>query len=64
METILVALIIKMCEGDKNMYYVQDEPQDCHHYYINCAVGKGGEVTEQTLDRCENGKQKAKVTNK
>jgi hypothetical protein len=58
--SLLAAMIIQICAGDTSTYYVQDYPQDCHHYYINCAVGTNGEVTEKTLERCQDGKRKAK----
>jgi hypothetical protein len=57
---ILAKIIIMMCQGDTSTYYVQGYAQDCHHYYVNCAVGYNGEVTEQTLKRCQDDKPQAK----
>ena len=57
MEKLLVAAILKICAGDTSVYYVQGYEQDCHHYYINCAIGLGGEID---LERCQDDKHKAK----
>ena len=57
MSKVLVSLIIQLCSGDSSEYYVQQYPQDCHHYMINCAVRVNGDFTEQTVRECHENKK-------
>jgi hypothetical protein len=59
---LIAAMIIQMCIGDTSTYYIQGYAQDCHHYYVNCLIGSNGEVTDKTLERCQNDKHKAKTS--
>lgn len=45
MNEILVTLILAAC-GDHGY-------NACMEYYVNCAIERGGEVTKESIIRCE-----------
>lgn len=65
MGSILVTLIIGMCQGDRHDYKIQDEYTDCHHWYINCSISKdisiesrSKEEMQKVLKECKDVAQK------
>jgi hypothetical protein len=39
----VVSMIFALCVNDKALYLIQDEQRDCHEYYANCVIDKGGD---------------------
>lgn len=52
MSKLLVSVILAACPGydvDKKGQFTTNE---CQEWFVNCAVGKKGEVTEDSTLRC------------
>lgn len=46
MSSLLVSIILSVCP------ITNDVTNECQEFFVNCAVGKRGEVTDETINKC------------
>jgi len=61
---LVAMVIIAACKGDVKTYMVQDYPQDCQMYMVNCVVDKGLDFCLEKIGKGKTDEDKTRGTKK